>query len=52
MMCVFHPVLSAQVFINGVALPGHTVLRDFNGLPVQSASLAHSETWIRVKDIQ
>ena len=45
MMCVFHP---AQVLINGEALQGTTVERDFNGTRAQSASLANSETWVRV----
>ena len=48
MMCVFHPAQSAQVLINGVALQGATVERDFNGTRAQSASLANSETWVRV----
>ena len=48
MMCVFHPAQSAQVLINGVALQGTTVDRDFNGTRAQSASLANSETWVRV----
>ena len=48
MMCVFHPAQSAQVLINGVALQGTTVERDFNGTRAQSASLANSETWVRV----
>lgn len=50
MMCVFHPALTAQVLINGQALAGQTIERDFNGTRAQSASLANSETWIRVKD--
>ena len=48
MMCVFHPAQSAQVLINGEALQGTTVERDFNGTRAQSASLANSETWVRV----
>ena len=50
MMCVFHPALSAKVKINGVALDGQTIERDFNGTRAQSASLANSETWVRVTD--
>lgn len=48
MMCVFHPAQSAQVLVNGVALQGTTIERDFNGTRAQSASLANSETWVRV----
>lgn len=48
MMCVFHPAQKAQVLINGVPLPGSTIERDFNGTRAQSASLANSETWVRV----
>ena len=50
MMCVFHPALSAQVLVNGEALAGQTIERDFNGTRAQSASLANSETWVRVID--
>lgn len=50
MMCVFHPALRAQVLINGDALPGQTIERDFNATRAQSASLANSETWVRVQD--
>lgn len=50
MMCVFHPALTAQVLVNGQALAGQTIERDFNGTRAQSASLANSETWVRVKD--
>lgn len=48
MMCVFHPAQQARVLINGIPLPGSTIERDFNGTRAQSASLANSETWIRV----
>ncbi|MCX5464661.1 NAD-dependent dehydratase [Alcaligenes parafaecalis] len=48
MMCVFHPAQQARVLINGTALPGSTIERDFNGTRAQSASLANSETWVRV----
>ncbi|AYN19836.1 NAD-dependent dehydratase [Alcaligenes aquatilis] len=48
MMCVFHPAQQARVLINGKALPGNTIERDFNGSRAQSASLANSETWVRV----
>ncbi|MBH0311747.1 NAD-dependent dehydratase [Alcaligenes faecalis] len=48
MMCVFHPAQQARVLINGTALPGNTIERDFNGSRAQSASLANSETWVRV----
>ncbi|MBK1779700.1 NAD-dependent dehydratase [Advenella sp. WQ 585] len=48
MMCVFHPAQSARVLINGVPLQGSTIERDFNGTRAQSASLANSETWVRV----
>ena len=50
MMCVFHPALTARVLVNGQALEGQTIERDFNGTRAQSASLANSETWVRVKD--
>lgn len=46
MMCVFQPALSAQILVNGVAIPGKTVERDFMGTRAQSASLANSETWV------
>ncbi len=49
MMCVFHPALSAQVLVNGVALPGQTIERDFQGQRAQSASLANSETWVQAE---
>lgn len=48
MMCVFHPAQQARVLINGTALSGSTIERDFNGTRAQSASLANSETWVRV----
>lgn len=48
MMCVFHPAQQARVLVNGVALAGNTIERDFNGTRAQSASLANSETWVRV----
>ncbi len=48
MMCVFHPAQQARVLINGTPLPGKTIERDFNGTRAQSASLANSETWVRV----
>ena len=48
MMCVFHPAQQARVLINGTPLPGSTIERDFNGTRAQSASLANSETWVRV----
>ncbi len=48
MMCVFHPAQQAEVVVNGVVLPGQTIERDFNGSRAQSASLANSETWVRV----
>ncbi len=48
MMCVFHPAQKAKVLINGTPLAGSTIERDFNGTRAQSASLANSETWVRV----
>lgn len=48
MMCVFHPAQQARVLVNGAPLPGATIERDFNGTRAQSASLANSETWVRV----
>lgn len=48
MMCVFHPARRARVLVNGVPLAGNTIERDFNGSRAQSASLANSETWVRV----
>lgn len=48
MMCVFHPAQQAKVLVNGTPLAGTTIERDFNGSRAQSASLANSETWVRV----
>ncbi|MGE8546702.1 NAD-dependent dehydratase [Alcaligenes sp. Marseille-Q7550] len=48
MMCVFHPAQQARVLVNGAPLAGTTIERDFNGARAQSASLANSETWVRV----
>lgn len=48
MMCVFHPAQQARVLVNGAPLQGATIERDFNGTRAQSASLANSETWVRV----
>lgn len=48
MMCVFHPAQQARVLVNGTPLAGTTIERDFNGARAQSASLANSETWVRV----
>lgn len=50
MMAVFHPAQNAQVIVNGKPLEGETIERDFNGSCAQSASLANSETWVRVID--
>ncbi len=50
MMAVFHPAQNAQVIVNGTPLEGQTIERDFNGARAQSASLANSETWVRVID--
>lgn len=50
MMAVFHPAQNGQVLVNGTALEGQTIERDFNGSRAQSAALANSETWVRVID--
>ncbi|WP_432286219.1 hypothetical protein SLT36_05425 [Aminobacter sp. BA135] len=47
MLSIFQPATSAEVIVDGKALPGVTVERDFFGGRAQSAALAHSETWIR-----
>jgi len=47
MLSVFRPAESAVVEVNGVALPGSTVERDFFGGRAQSAAMALSETWIQ-----
>lgn len=47
MFSVFQPAGSAAVLVDGVALPGQTVERDFFDRRTQSAALAHSESWIR-----
>lgn len=50
MMAVFYPAQDAKVLVNGTALEGQTIERDFNGSRAQSAALANSETWVRVID--
>ncbi len=47
MFSVFQPAGSAAVLVDGIALPGQTVERDFFDRRTQSAALAHSESWIR-----
>ncbi|OMB97177.1 hypothetical protein A5733_10490 [Mycobacterium sp. NS-7484] len=47
MLSVFLPAGSAVVTVNGTALPGATVERDFFGGRAQSAALALSETWVQ-----
>jgi hypothetical protein len=47
MFSVFCPAASARVEVNGKALSGTTVERDFFDRRAQSAALAHSETWVR-----
>lgn len=47
MLSIFQPATSAEVVVDGMALAGSTVERDFFGGRAQSAALAHSETWIR-----
>ncbi|MBY6058746.1 MULTISPECIES: hypothetical protein [Leisingera] len=48
MFSVFQPATSASVIVDGTALPGQTVERDFFDRRAQSAALAHSESWIQV----
>lgn len=50
MYTVFQPAGAATVRVDGRALPGTTVERDFFGGRAQSASLAHAETWVRAAD--
>lgn len=47
MFSVFQPATSASITLDGRALPGATVERDFFDRRAQSAALAHSESWIR-----
>lgn len=47
MLSIFQPAGSAEVRVDGEALPGSTVERDFFGGRAQSAALAHSETWLK-----
>ncbi len=47
MLSVFRPAQSGVVEVNGKALPGTTVERDFFGGRAQSAAMALSETWIQ-----
>jgi hypothetical protein len=47
MLSVFRPAESGVVEVDGVALPGTTVERDFFGRRAQSAAMALSETWIQ-----
>lgn len=47
MLSVFRPATSASVTVNGAALPGSTVERDFLNGRAQSAALALSETWVQ-----
>lgn len=47
MLSVFKPATTASVTVNGTALPGSTVERDFLNGRAQSAALALSETWIQ-----
>jgi hypothetical protein len=47
MLSIFQPAGSAEVRVDNIALPGQSIERDFFGMQAQSASLAHSETWIR-----
>lgn len=49
MLSVFRPAASAQVLVNGTALPGETVERDFLNGRAHSAALALSETWVRAR---
>ncbi|WP_137389022.1 NAD-dependent dehydratase [Rhodoligotrophos defluvii] len=47
MFSVFQPASSAWASVNGKRVRGNTVERDFFDRRVQSAALAHSETWVR-----
>ncbi|QPN28449.1 hypothetical protein J8E27_15085 [Brucella sp. 458] len=47
MFSVFQPATTASIILNGRKLPGNTIERDFFERRAQSASLAHSESWIQ-----
>ncbi|OLP04131.1 hypothetical protein BVU76_00175 [Mycolicibacterium porcinum] len=47
MLSVFLPADSGTVMVDGTALPGATVERDFFGGRAQSAAMALSETWVQ-----
>lgn len=49
MFAIFQPAGSAAVEVDGKALPGATVDRDFLNRIAQSAALANSESWVRAK---
>jgi hypothetical protein len=46
MLAVFRPATSAEIRVDGAALPGQVIDRDFLGGRHPSAALALSETWI------
>ncbi|MDP5291821.1 hypothetical protein Q9290_05895 [Oceanimonas sp. CHS3-5] len=49
MFAIFQTAGSASVTVNGQALPGNTVARDFLNRVAQSAALANSESWVQAK---
>jgi len=49
MFAIFQPASSAAVEVNGKALAGTTVERDFMNRIAQSAALANSESWVRAE---
>jgi len=49
MLSVFRPAARARVTVNGSALPGQAVERDFLNGRAPSAALALSETWVHAK---
>lgn len=48
MFCVFQAATSARVEVNGKAIPGQSIERDFLDRRAQSAALASSESWVQM----
>lgn len=49
MFAIFQTAGNASVTVNGTALPGSTVARDFLNGVAQSAALANSESWVQAE---
>lgn len=49
MLAVFQTAESAQVLVNGTAIEGQPIERDFLNGRAQSAALANSESWVRAQ---